>query len=217
VAGFESTTTGRFSTDRRQAEGGHFLTTNCGYQGCPPGAAADAADNYIIEADINMMKVRDQAPSGNAFGLILFGASEIAPKGLFQAIHIDSPGVFQRPIVPWKQGIYCSDGAATVGIDLGSQLLAPGSPSQPIALHATTSDGKRQETTVQAASNGDLVLSPGPGRSMVVNGSSILIAKQETPKSSNAPCATGQVEWDSEYIYLCVAKDTWHRIRHESW
>jgi hypothetical protein len=33
-----------------------------------------------------------------------------------------------------------------------------------------------------------------------------------TPRSSSATCSQGQTEFDAEYLYICVALDTWRRV-----
>lgn len=38
-----------------------------------------------------------------------------------------------------------------------------------------------------------------------------------TPPSSNASGDKGQWGWDGNYIYICIAPNTWRRIAHSSW
>lgn len=38
-----------------------------------------------------------------------------------------------------------------------------------------------------------------------------------TPSASNATGTTGAVLWDSDYIYICVATNTWMRAPLDSW
>lgn len=200
---------GGITADGGQAEGGHFLSTNCGAQWCPPGTGVNASNNYIIEADINLMNTPNGPPQGNAFGLILFGASETAPAGSFQAIRIDSPGVFHSPVIPWKEGLFVADGAASVGINLGATTLNPTSESQPILLQSRA-PGANTISVIQAGSNGDLTLSAGSGTT-VVNGWGLRISKAQSPTSSTMPCVTGQIQWDASYTYVCIEPNHWRR------
>lgn len=38
-----------------------------------------------------------------------------------------------------------------------------------------------------------------------------------TPASASAACATGTVVWDSSFIYVCIATDTWKRVGISTW
>lgn len=43
------------------------------------------------------------------------------------------------------------------------------------------------------------------------------IAPNGTPASSSATGTTGIIQWDSNYIYVCVAPNTWKRAAIASW
>ena len=197
---------GGVMVDGGESEGGHFLATNCGAQSCAVGV--NAANNYVVELDLNIMATPTGAPTGNAFGLIMFGASNTQPKGLFQAIHIDSPGVFQSAPVPWKEGLALIDGAAEVGIAVGKRSMAAVSDSQPILFRS--SDGAERTSAIQARGNGDLVLAAASGTA-VVTGWGLRIAQAQAPASSTAPCTTGQIQWDANYTYVCIEANRWRR------
>lgn len=38
-----------------------------------------------------------------------------------------------------------------------------------------------------------------------------------TPASASATGTAGRIVWDSNYIYVCVAPDTWKRVAIASW
>jgi hypothetical protein len=38
-----------------------------------------------------------------------------------------------------------------------------------------------------------------------------------TPASASATGQTGQVSWDSEYIYICIGTNTWKRVAIATW
>lgn len=48
-------------------------------------------------------------------------------------------------------------------------------------------------------------------------GNAINIATSKTPASAGAPGTTGDICWDSSYIYVCVATDTWKRTAISTW
>lgn len=56
-----------------------------------------------------------------------------------------------------------------------------------------------------------------PMSKLDVNGDSIAIRESKTPASSKAPGNKGDIAWDENYIYVCVAKDTWKRTELSSW
>lgn len=49
------------------------------------------------------------------------------------------------------------------------------------------------------------------------SGDSATIGTAKTPASAAATGTTGQVAWDSSYIYVCVAADTWKRAAITTW
>lgn len=41
--------------------------------------------------------------------------------------------------------------------------------------------------------------------------SSLIVGTSKTPSSSSATGTTGEICWDSNYLYVCVATNTWKR------
>ncbi|MEF2967576.1 hypothetical protein V3851_17245 [Paenibacillus sp. M1] len=56
-----------------------------------------------------------------------------------------------------------------------------------------------------------------PESKLDVAGDSIRIRESRTPASVNSPGNQGDIAWDDNYIYICVAKDTWKRTELNSW
>ncbi|WP_433945169.1 hypothetical protein [Paenibacillus sp. SN-8-1] len=56
-----------------------------------------------------------------------------------------------------------------------------------------------------------------PESKLDVNGDRIRIRKSSTPESAHASGNVGDIVWDDNYIYICVAKDTWKRTELKSW
>ena len=48
------------------------------------------------------------------------------------------------------------------------------------------------------------------------NGKKILF-RNHTPASASAAGTAGEICWDSSYIYVCVATNTWERVAIASW
>lgn len=58
-------------------------------------------------------------------------------------------------------------------------------------------------------------LSDGVG--IDINGKLLRIRTSKTPASATATGKTGEICWDSSYIYICIATNTWRRIAHDTW
>ena len=48
-------------------------------------------------------------------------------------------------------------------------------------------------------------------------GSTFRLGTARTPSSSTATGNTGEICWDTSYVYLCVNTNTWRRIAHSTW
>ncbi|WP_339820479.1 hypothetical protein MKZ15_05570 [Paenibacillus sp. FSL R7-0216] len=56
-----------------------------------------------------------------------------------------------------------------------------------------------------------------PQSALDINGDGIRIRESRTPASSKAPGNPGDIAWDENYVYVCVAKDTWKRTELSNW
>lgn len=52
---------------------------------------------------------------------------------------------------------------------------------------------------------------------VVIAGQTITIATTKTPSSASDTGTTGMIAWDSNYIYICTATDTWKRVAISTW
>lgn len=43
------------------------------------------------------------------------------------------------------------------------------------------------------------------------------IDNAQTPSASNDTCTTGQIAWDTGYLYVCTTTDTWERVAVSTW
>lgn len=50
-----------------------------------------------------------------------------------------------------------------------------------------------------------------------INGETLTITKSKTPASASASGTQGEIAWDSSYIYVCVANNTWKRVAISTW
>lgn len=56
-----------------------------------------------------------------------------------------------------------------------------------------------------------------PGRLVPQGGGSLAVPWKSVPASASASGTAGQVAYDSNYLYLCVAADTWKRVSLSTW
>ena len=45
----------------------------------------------------------------------------------------------------------------------------------------------------------------------------IILTTATTPASATAPGTTGEIVWDANYIYVCIATNTWRRTAINAW
>jgi hypothetical protein len=53
--------------------------------------------------------------------------------------------------------------------------------------------------------------------SLLSPGNGIVIQTSKTPASASDTGQKGMICWDSSYLYICVATDTWKRINLSTW
>lgn len=52
---------------------------------------------------------------------------------------------------------------------------------------------------------------------ITLNADQVIISNTHTPASASAAGTTGQIAWDANYIYICVATNTWKRVAISTW
>ena len=52
---------------------------------------------------------------------------------------------------------------------------------------------------------------------LLVSDDQVIITATQTPASASATGTTGTICWDTSYIYICTATDTWRRVAHNTW
>lgn len=50
-----------------------------------------------------------------------------------------------------------------------------------------------------------------------INGDSVRVETSKTPAAANATGIQGQICWDSDYVYVCTATNTWKRAAIATW
>jgi hypothetical protein len=100
-------------------------------------------------------------------------------------------------------------GASTPGTGAFSSLSASGTATlDTVDINAGAIDG----TNIGASTPGTGVFS-----ALTTTGDSLTIQTTQTPSSATATGTTGEIAWDSEYIYVCVSTNTWKRVAISTW
>lgn len=67
-------------------------------------------------------------------------------------------------------------------------------------------------------SNGNIGIGVNtPSAPLDIDGNSIRLRQSQTLVSSNSAGVTGEIAWDSNYIYVCIATNTWKRADLATW
>lgn len=74
-----------------------------------------------------------------------------------------------------------------------------------------------QAMTLDASGNLLVGTTTSGASKLVVNSDSIQVNTAKTPASASATGTTGQIAWDSNYVYVCVATNTWKRTALSTW
>lgn len=82
-----------------------------------------------------------------------------------------------------------------------------------------TSDANKPVSTAQQTAL-DLkapLASPSFAGDVSTSGDSIRVDTSKTPSSASDTGTTGEIAWDSNYLYVCTATDTWKRVAISTW
>ena len=107
--------------------------------------------------------------------------------------------------------------SASQGVNLQTAYDNHGGAAE---ILTTDNDGEvilRRGTT---GGDGDRVLSVqanGGAEALAVYGDKIALPTTSPPTASNDPGVVGQIAWDSSYIYVCTAANTWRRALISDW
>jgi hypothetical protein len=52
---------------------------------------------------------------------------------------------------------------------------------------------------------------------VMITGDTFIVATAKTPASAADAGTTGHIAWDSDFIYVCVAANTWKRVAIATW
>lgn len=53
--------------------------------------------------------------------------------------------------------------------------------------------------------------------SVDIDADTIRVRQSKTPANAGDTGSAGDICWDADYLYICIATDTWRRVAHASW
>lgn len=78
--------------------------------------------------------------------------------------------------------------------------------------------GGAARLSIASANGGRVgVNTTSPTTVLDINGSALRIRNSATPASAGATGNAGEIRWDSDYVYACVATNTWKRAALSTW
>ena len=79
------------------------------------------------------------------------------------------------------------------------------------------SDNNTHMIYVDGANNKVGIGTNQPEAALDINSDSIRLRNSTAPSSATDFGHQGEIRWDTQYIYICVATDTWKRVALSSW
>ena len=119
--------------------------------------------------------------------------------------------------------------SATAGVGIGTRLAfqcetaASNNEIGAVLSAVTTNVGSGTEAfnlqvlLMAAGSAATAVATFNSNGNFGVTGNTINLPNTRTPASAAAPGTKGDICWDTSYIYVCVATDTWKRVAIATW
>jgi hypothetical protein len=77
--------------------------------------------------------------------------------------------------------------------------------------------GTQRNLVFQAAGGKVGIGTTAPSDTFDVNADNIRVRTSKTPASAGATCDQGEISWDSSFVYVCVATNTWKRSAIATW
>lgn len=94
-----------------------------------------------------------------------------------------------------------------------------GNQGSDFALVRYNDDGVAMDTVISAKrSSGQVgIMTNVPTSALDVNANGIRVRTSKTPASATASGNAGYICWDADYVYVCVAQNTWKRSALTTW
>lgn len=162
------------------------------------------------------------APFGepNAYGMPLSKAYVRAVVGLIAAadMFVEGDNASNKNLY-FSSKKYKDETGKRFGIQLDNTAESGSNTGSDTRFNVYNDDGSFRNTAlfIKRSNSYVGVNTTSPTRPLDVNGNTIRIRTPNTPVSSTATGEPGCIRWDANYLYVCVATDTWRRVEHQSW
>lgn len=170
----------------------------------PDGQYADQLFTRLeIPYDMDVSEIRTQSSNFNVMNGILRVAGE---TGSNRDIQFSVAGEDNKTTPRWAVR---ADSTKEKGGNTGSDLQ--------FVRYGDDGEVVDSPLTMQRSDGNVGIGTDEPDTKLDINGDKLRIREKHTPKSSTEPCSQGQMAWDDQYVYVCVAQDNWKRTELSSW
>ena len=107
-----------------------------------------------------------------------------------------------------KEGFRIGGSVPEVVVNEGSDSLIDFRVESNTNTHALFVDGSENTVGVGVSD---------PIAPLDIGGNAVRIRTSDAPSSASDTGAPGEIRWDTNYIYVCVATDTWKRVAISTW
>ncbi len=114
---------------------------------------------------------------------------------------------------------YAVDGFDVVGPNDGYLYVAGNSYLGPVVGNANLNLGSTTGSVRTWVGQGTLanVVTTVSESGFTVNKGALVVSANSAPMAANSTGTAGTISWDGDYVYICVATDTWKRANISSW
>lgn len=102
------------------------------------------------------------------------------------------------------------------GADAGASIGSDGALGGGLSLAGNTGGSGTPDVYISTVGNLGIGTTNPTGK-LDVNDSTIRVRTAKTPVSSSAACDQGEIAWDTNFIYTCVATNSWKRAALSTW
>ncbi len=149
--------------------------------------------------------------NAQAASILRMQTAAAPPSGNFVALTVAKQGSQELLL-----GI--NKNSATGSVPSNGIFLASYTSGGSITIGRGNSAGSPNTADIFVATDGKVGINAAdPQVACDVNGNSIRVRTAKTPSSASDTGVTGQIAWDTSYVYVCTATNTWKRTAITTW